>query len=53
MSIPSCHITMREWQTLNPSNRPELRKFRFEDAASRASAKDISRKIGDVHWIIG
>jgi 5-methylcytosine-specific restriction enzyme subunit McrC len=43
MSIPSIHIAMREWQTLNPSNRPELRSFRLEDAASRALAKDISR----------
>ena len=43
MSIPSIHIAMREWQTLNPSKRPELRNFRLEDAASRALAKDISR----------
>lgn len=43
MSIPSIHIAMREWQTLDPSNRPELRNFRLEDAASRALAKDISR----------
>jgi 5-methylcytosine-specific restriction enzyme subunit McrC len=42
MSIPPIHIEMREWQTLNPSNRPELRNFRLEDAASRALAKDIS-----------
>ncbi len=42
MSIPSIHIAMREWQTLNPSNRPDLRNFRLEDAASRALAKDIS-----------
>jgi len=43
MIIPSIHITMREWQTLNPSNRPELRNLRLEDAMSRALAKDISQ----------
>jgi 5-methylcytosine-specific restriction enzyme subunit McrC len=43
MNTPSIHIAMQEWQALNPSNRPELRNFWLEDAASRALAKDISR----------
>ena len=43
MSTPPIHITMQEWHTLNPSNKPELCNFRLENAASRALAKDISR----------
>jgi len=43
MSILPTHIVMREWQTLNPSNKPELRNFQLEDAANRTLAKDISQ----------